>query len=219
MPTTGCGRGDVYTTSYKPRAICRLSPFPRARLTPSAETRGPCSERRRELGRHQRANRMPQATGHKPPFPDFPSEARVVHISKEPLPWVTPELWLPSTDQPQATSYKLHAAFSLFPGRGRLGRPRSGAHAARTAKTLSLLSRSPRITRYGPLRHRHHALRTRRVDTRVRPHDEVKHITSHGPETTGRKPLLPPPLGEVAAGRRGVVCRGVGCGMWEVGGG
>ena len=49
----------------------------------------------------------------------------------------TPRLWLPSIDQPQATNYRPQAAFRRFPGRGRTRRPRSGAHAALTAKTPS----------------------------------------------------------------------------------
>ena len=38
------------------------------------------------------------------------------------------------------------------------------------------------------------------------------------PQTAGHGLLLPPPPGEVAADRRGVVRQGVGCGVWEVGG-
>ena len=49
----------------------------------------------------------------------------------------------------QATSHRLNAALFQFPGRGRLARPRSGAHAARATKTLSPSSRS----RHRPVRH------------------------------------------------------------------
>ena len=55
----------------------------------------------------------------------------------------------------QATS-----CFSRFPGRGRTRRPRSGAHAARTARTLSLPSHPPRVTYSGPSHHHYHVLRT-----------------------------------------------------------
>ena len=57
------------------------------------------------------------------------------------------------------TSHKLQATCRPFPipGRGRTRRPRSGVHAARTAKTLSLPSSSPLVTLYGPSRSSHHA--------------------------------------------------------------
>ena len=60
------------------------------------------------------------------------------------------------------TSHKLQATswFSRFPGRGRTRRPRSGVHAARNARVLSLPFRSPRATRCGPYRRFHHEPRT-----------------------------------------------------------
>ena len=39
----------------------------------------------------------------------------------------------------------------------------------------------------------------------------------HRPQATGHEFYLPPPSGEVAAGRRRVVCQEVGCRVWEVG--
>ena len=76
-------------------------------------------------------------------------------------------------------------------------RPRSGVHAARTAKTLSPSSHSPRVACYWPSRYRHHAPRTtyyaprtRRADTRVRPYDEMARPTSHGPQATSQELLF-----------------------------
>jgi len=73
--------------------------------------------------------------------------------------------------QLQATSYRPHAAFPDFPGRGRTRRPRAGAHAARTAKTLSPPSCRPRVAHCGPSRRLRRTPRTRGADTWVRPYE------------------------------------------------
>ncbi len=102
------------------------------------------------------------------------------------------------------TSHKLQATswFSRFPGRGRPCRPRSGVHAARTAKTLSTPPCPPRVTRCGPSRHLHHELRTtyqaprsghtgpplRRDNTR---HESRAATTGHKPRATGRCFVIP----------------------------
>jgi len=92
----------------------------------------------------------------KPPTPALPEEEGALSDADCKL---LPSVWY----EPQSASQRLQATcrFSRFPGRGRPCRLRSGAHAARTTKTLSPSSHSSRVTSYGPSRHRHHVPRTK----------------------------------------------------------
>ncbi len=136
--------------------------------------------------------------------------------------------------KPPATNHPLHAALSDSPGEP-AERVRPGAHAGRTAKTLSPPSHSSRatITSYelqATSRFKNpHPNPPRRggsllLDARCKPrafYPLQTKSTSHKLQATGHRPrasFLPPPPGEVAAKPpEGGCWVGVGSGMWEVG--
>ena len=89
-----------------------------------------------------------------------------------------------ASHSPQATGYKPLAALFRLPGRGRPARPRSGVHAARTAKTPPLPSYHHELRAVGrPVTiTMHHEPRTTNplADTQVRPYDKME---LHEPQT------------------------------------